>query len=122
MAVQHDIKCDHCEQVEENVLCRRGADKKAIIPPCPQCGRDRHWVPSRIAIPSTTRREAPRGMAEHYKPGPGGFAQKYSKEREADHVEARRKGDLGNQEEFADVVPLTPDEIKSYDAIHKDDP
>lgn len=122
MHVKHDLMCDHCEQVESDVLCRRPAGGKAIIPPCPQCGRDRHWVPAVVAIQSSRRREPPKGMKEHFKPGRGGFAQKYSKEREADHREERRKGRLGNQEEFADVVPLSPDEVKTYNQIHKDDP
>ena len=75
-----------------------------------------------INTPALTRREPAHELKEHYKPGHGGFAQKYSKEREADHHEARRKGDLGNQQEFADVIPLTPSEQKDYDARHKDDP
>ncbi len=121
MAVLHDLKCTPCGWVEENVLCRRNASQNAILPPCPRCGGDRHWVPTEMRTPSLTRREPAPEMKEFYKPGHGGFVQKYSKERELDHHEARRKGDFGNQQEFADVIPLTPAEIKDYNAQHKDD-
>jgi hypothetical protein len=122
MAVLHDIKCAPCGQVETNVLCRRDAGGLTLIPSCPQCGGDRSWIPTTITVPSTSRREAARDVREHYKPGAGGFAQKYSKERESDHLEARRKGDLGNQAEFADLIPLTSAEVVEFDKRHKDDP
>ena len=114
MPVLHDIKCAPCGQVEEGVLCRRGSDGRALIPPCPQCGGDRSWVPTQVTVPSTTRREPARDVKDHYRPGRGGFAQKYSKEREADHLEERRKGRPGNQAEFGDLIPLTDAEEAAW--------
>ncbi len=114
MGVLHDIKCTPCGWVEESILCQRDAGGTVLIPSCPRCGGDRTWVPARITVPARTRREAAPEVKEHYKPGAGGFAQKYSKEREADHHEERRKGRPGNQAEFADVIPLTDAEEAAY--------
>lgn len=111
----HDLKCAACDEVERDVLCRRpSAGGQGVLPPCPKCGGDRTWVPFVPQMPSTTRREAAPELKEHFQPARGGFAQRYSKEREADHIEARRKGDLGNQAEFADVIPLTDAEEAEY--------
>jgi hypothetical protein len=119
MALLHDLRCTPCGWVEESVLCRREPGGKALLPPCPRCGSDRNWVPAAITVPATTRREVAPELKNHYRPGPGGFAQKYSKEREADHHEQRRMGRPGNQEEFADVIPLTDAEEADYQAKEK---
>ena len=115
----HNLKCTPCEWSEEDVLCRRDAGGKTILPPCPRCGGDRTWVPAKITVPSTLRREVAPDLKDHYRPGSGGFAQKYSKEREADHHEERRKGRPGTQAEFADVIPLTNAEEADWQAKEK---
>ena len=97
MPVIHDIKCDDCGLYESDALLNKDADtRECIVPPCPECGKDRHWVPSRMQTPSLLRREAPN---EHFV-GKNGFAMRNSRERRLDHDEERRKGNPGNQDEF----------------------
>lgn len=46
--IVHDLRCKHCNEVEENVLCAADQVSKGKFPPCSKCRGNRTWVPARI--------------------------------------------------------------------------
>jgi hypothetical protein len=113
MPAIHDIKCESCGHHDDDVLVReKDVAGNWISPPCTECGGGTSIRFTTINTPSTCRRTPPRGLESEFGGSKGQFAWRSSKERLEKHKEDRRKGRPGNQDEFSQFNPLTPEERK----------